>query len=1366
MRNALPLSLCLLALRAAPGAQQPPHPAAEGQPEPPRSGAVRWYAGDTHEHFQPCLAPAQPLEEILARMEAEDLSVGNVLVWNPGAHSAFADFACLVTGELDPLSTPTRALSLAVETSGLDCAKWGHLIGLGVGPEEARIVTSSLAGGDCCNAPGIVPGCGGDGTGHLAAPVAQHFLQRSGAVTGYAHVIWPLDDYFGSGFPWYSELVASQFTRDARCIDPDRLLAVPNLTRFLVEGSLIYRTFFPLLGAVDAVLGEVDFVETIALGPRFPLRFQPLAHWQGLAYRLASLGSRVAFAAGSDQDCAFLTQDVLPRTYVWLDEPFSHAAWTRGLAAGRTSLGIPGLRIDLLADGMRAGESLYLDVPAEVRIRVVVESAEPRADGIELLAGGQVVATQPVTLAAGRNQVEFGPLALPESTWLAARLASQLAHTGPLHVYVDRLPIADCQAAEYWMLWCDIVAKTALQVPQLDLFGCQRSEAFARLARARRAFKTYRDVEGFDAELAAERYGRSTPGARGPISIGTTARARSEQPLLLTCVNAPAQAQGVLHLSRAQRLPGACQGDFRLLVGTEPDELVASLPVQATRSGYAEVLVPALPDVDRLFAQFVWTNPPGQPGHACGSAQALRSASDGLALEVERPELLAIAVTPVAPSIAKGTSLALTAMGFFSDGRKRELTAALAWSSSDPGVASVANAPGPAGRVTGHALGTATIVASDPATGVSGSTELTVTPAVLTALEVAPAKASLALGFAQPFEAVGTFSDQTTQVLTELVAWSSTDPEVAHVDGAGLVTTLGLGTTTIVATAPGSSLTGTATLTVTPAVLVTLEIAPVNPSIALGTGLAFTATGVFSDGLALELTETVLWSSSDPLVASITSGPGQAGLAASHTVGHTTIRAEDPLSGVVGTSALEVTPAVLVSLQVSPATAAVPLGLAQAFRATGIYTDASTQDLTAQVTWSSADPGVAQVSNAPGSEGLATGLALGTTLVSAVDPETKRAGSAELAVTPAVLSAVRVLPATTSLALGFELAYAAEGTYSDGGTRDLTQVVTWSSSAPDVAVVSNAPGSQGLATSLAVGFATVRATEPKSGRAGEGQLTVTPAVLTALEVQPLDPSVALGLALPFAAVGTYSDASTRTLTTSVTWSSVDPAVAVVSNAPGSQGLATTLAVGSAQIVARDPKSAIFGSSQLTVTPAVLVALALAPQDAVVGLGTSTPFQATGTYSDGTLQDLTGAVTWSSSDPSVAAIDNAPGSAGVAQALGVGSTTIAAYSSKTGLSAATSLTVRPVLETLVVLPAEASVLEGATRAFVAIGTYNDGSSADLTGQVQWSSSNPAVALVLAEPGRVRGLVPGTVTITASDPLDGALGTASLRVIERR
>ena len=51
--------------------------------------------------------------------------------------------------------------------------------------------------------------------------------------------------------------------------------------------------------------------------------------------------------------------------------------------------------------------------------------------------------------------------------------------------------------------------------------------------------------------------------------------------------------------------------------------------------------------------------------------------------------------------------------------------------------------------------------------------------------------------------------------------------------------------------------------------------------------------------------------------------------------------------------------------------------------ATGIYSDHSTQDLTKQVTWGSSDSSVASVSNAAGSNGLASALAVGPAAVSA-----------------------------------------------------------------------------------------------------------------------------------------------------------------------------------------------------------------------------------------------------------------------------------------------------------------------------------------------------------------------------------------------
>jgi hypothetical protein len=74
----------------------------------------------------------------------------------------------------------------------------------------------------------------------------------------------------------------------------------------------------------------------------------------------------------------------------------------------------------------------------------------------------------------------------------------------------------------------------------------------------------------------------------------------------------------------------------------------------------------------------------------------------------------------------------------------------------------------------------------------------------------------------------------------------------------------------------------------------------------------------------------------------------------------------------------------LVSIQVTPDSPGIGNGLAEQFTATGTYTDNSKQYLTTQVTWASSNTGAATISNAAGSNGLATSSGLGTTTISAM----------------------------------------------------------------------------------------------------------------------------------------------------------------------------------------------------------------------------------------------------------------------------------------------------------------------------------------------------------------------------------------------
>jgi hypothetical protein len=272
------------------------------------------------------------------------------------------------------------------------------------------------------------------------------------------------------------------------------------------------------------------------------------------------------------------------------------------------------------------------------------------------------------------------------------------------------------------------------------------------------------------------------------------------------------------------------------------------------------------------------------------------------------------------------------------------------------------------------------------------------------------------------------------------------------------------------------------------------------------------------------------------------------------------------------------------------------------------------------------------------------------------------------------VTSIAVTPAHPALAVGASRAFTAIATFSDFTTQDLTDTVSWSSSNGAVAAISNAPGSQGVASSLSVGSTLVTATDASSGISGSSVLDVTAAVLTSLAVTPTNPSIASGTGVAFTAIGTFSDLTTQDLTDTVTWSSSNSAVAAISNAPGSQGLATSVAIGATTISVVDPSSGLGDSTTLDVTAAVLTSLAITPTNPSIALGTTQQFTATGTYSDGSTQDLTTAVTWSSSNSAVAAISNASGSEGLATSVAAGSTTIGAIDPGTSISASTTLTI--------------------------------------------------------------------------------------------
>src|SRR4029077_7554623 len=149
-----------------------------------------------------------------------------------------------------------------------------------------------------------------------------------------------------------------------------------------------------------------------------------------------------------------------------------------------------------------------------------------------------------------------------------------------------------------------------------------------------------------------------------------------------------------------------------------------------------------------------------------------------------------------------------------------------------------------------------------------------------------------------------------------------------------------------------------------------------------------------------------------------------------------------------------------------------------------------------------------------------------------------------------------------------------------------------------------------LASSLTVGTTTISATVLSMSGSTTLTATVTPPPLQSISVTPANPSVAICTNQQFAATGQYADGSTQDLTSSVSWSSSQPAVAAITTA----GLASGSSGGSPHTAAA--LGSISATSTLSVNSLALVSIAVTPGNPSIALGTNQQFAATGTYEDG------------------------------------------------------------------------------------------------------------------------------------------------------
>lgn len=511
-------------------------------------------------------------------------------------------------------------------------------------------------------------------------------------------------------------------------------------------------------------------------------------------------------------------------------------------------------------------------------------------------------------------------------------------------------------------------------------------------------------------------------------------------------------------------------------------------------------------------------------------------------------------------------------------------------------------------------------------------------PATLTSIDITPSSATLSSGQIAHFSARGSYDDESSSDISGEVIWRASDDTIVEIDrDTGVAHGVARGRTTVTATKDGI-LSREAPLEVSEAVLSAITISPITSFSPIGVPVTLTATGTYSDGANGNISGSVSWSSSDPNVATVNAS----GVAATLAQGRTGIIAT--AAGIASNSSfLTVTPPVLASIAINPASAAVAKGLTTSFTASGTYTDGTSADISDQVVWATGDSAVATIGV---NTGVATGIAVGNTTVAA-SSRGIAAPAANLAVNDAVLTGIVIDPPVLSAPLGASAKFTSTGLYSDGSSGNISGSVAWSSSNPAVATVDVS----GIARTRAQGTATIKASA--SGiESNSAILSVTPAVITSISVTPTTPSSPKGVPVTFIATAVYSDGTISDVSGSVSWASSNIDVATIDNS----GMATTRALGSTNINATAATGVISNTTTLTVTAAQLTSVRISPVNAYANIGGTTNLTASGTYTDGSTRDITDQVIWSSSDIGVATIVS---NSGIATGVSIGGAAITA-----------------------------------------------------------------------------------------------------------
>ncbi len=759
----------------------------------------------------------------------------------------------------------------------------------------------------------------------------------------------------------------------------------------------------PIEYPVEVALGAADFIsEDVADTGNTPSNMNPEAFIQAY-YRLLNTGFRPGFAAGTDYPCGNGVVGSL-LTYVQVaNGQMTYRNWIDGIKAGRTVVSRNGHRefLELKVNGtFTPGDEIPMAAAGSLPVSVKWTATQNFSGTIQIVSNGVVVASQAASVTAGAPVTFNATVNFPKSGWVAARRMGSdghQVHTAAVFVIVNNAPIrASAADAQFFVQWMDnLLTKTAPGGVWNSFFPTSLSQVRARYQQAKTIFE----------QRAAE----------------ATAPSPTLNSIAVTPANPTIQA-------------GSSQ-QF-MATGTYSDGSTQNITSQATwassNAGIATINAGGL-----------------ATGIAAGTSTI--SATQGTvsgttALTVQPGPLSIITTTLPAGSVGAAYSATLTAAGGTSP-----YTWSITTGTLPAGLTLNASTGTIAGTPTAAGTSTFTVQVRDSAT----PTPVTVTKSLSITIgsgggtgctsncTIWPSTAVPGLvdeGPDNPVELGVKFRSDVSGTITGIRFYKASTNTGTHVGNLWSSTGQLLASATFVnETASGWQQVNFATPVSITANTVYVASYHANTGHYSQDANYFATTGV--DNAPLHALQN-----------GVSGGNGVYAYGAASVFPSQTFNSSNYWVDVVFSSGPAPT---LNSIAVTPANPTIQATTTQQFTATGTYSDGSAQNITNQVTWASATTTVATINS---TSGLATGVAAGTSTISATHVQAGVSGSTVLTVQPAPPAPLTITTTSPLTAGAVGTAYSVTLARSGG-----TGPYTWS-----VAAGSTLPGGLTLNASTAV----------------------------------------------------------------------------------------------------------------------------------------------------------------------------------------------------------------------------------------------------------------------------------------------------------